>query len=218
MKPLRILIADDHEVVREGTRLMLESEPGWEVCGVATTGREVVEQAKELRPDIVVLDMSMPELTGLEAARHIKRAVPQTEILIFTANENEDVIRQVFDAGAKSYIRKADAPTQLVDAIKSLREHKPFFTSKVSEVLFARFLESSSSGARSVPKDRGLSDREREVVRLLGDGKSNKEIAAALNISSRTVEVHRAAVMKKIGVKSFSELIRWAIKNNIIQA
>ena len=212
----RILIADDHEVMRQGLKLVLEKEPGCEVCGVAKTGKEAVEQAKTLRPDIVVLDMSMPELTGVEAARQIKRALPETELLIFTANENEDVIRQVFDAGAKSYIRKADAPAQLVDAIKSLRQHKPFFTSKVSEVLFARFLDSSS--ARAQPADRALSEREREVVRLLAEGKSNKEVAAELNISSRTVEVHRAAAMKKVGVKSFSELIRWAIKNNIVEA
>jgi two-component system, NarL family, response regulator NreC len=212
----RILIADDHEVVRQGLKLVLEQEPGFEICGVAKTGKEAVQQAKTLRPDIVVLDMSMPELTGVEAARQIKRAVPEAELLIFTANENEDVIRQVFDAGAKSYIRKADAPAHLVDAVKSLRNHKPFFTSKVSEVLFARFLDSSAAGAQ--PADRALSEREREVVRLLGEGKSNKEVAAALNISPRTAEVHRAAAMKKVGVKTFSELIRWAIKNNIIQA
>jgi two-component system, NarL family, response regulator NreC len=212
----RILIADDHEVMRQGLKLVLEKEPGFEICGVAKTGKEAVEQAKTLRPDIVVLDMSMPELTGVEAARQIKRAVPEAELLIFTANENEDVIRQVFDAGAKSYIRKADAPSHLVDAIKSLRNHKPFFTSKVSEVLFARFLESSATGGQ--PTDRALSEREREVVRLLGEGKSNKEVAASLNISRRTAEVHRAAAMKKVGVKTFSELIRWAIKNNIVQA
>jgi DNA-binding NarL/FixJ family response regulator len=200
--------------MRQGLKLVLAQEPGCEVCGVARTGKEAVQQAKLLRPDIVVLDMSMPELNGVEAARQIKRALPETELLIFTANENEEVIRQVFDAGAKSYIRKADAPAQLVDAIKSLRQHKPFFTSKVSEVLFARFLESSSTGLPAA--DRALSEREREVVRLLGEGKSNKEVAADLNISPRTAEVHRAAAMKKVGVKSFSELIRWAIKNNVI--
>ena len=218
MKKTRILIADDHEVMRQGLRMVLENEPGCEVCGVAKTGREAVEQAKALRPDLVVLDMSMPELTGLEAGRQIKRAVPETELLIFTANENEDVIRRVFDAGAKSFIRKADASSYLIDAIKSLREHKPFFTSKVSEVLFARFLDSSSDKGQTAPKDRTLTEREREVVRLLGEGQSNKEVAAALNISSRTVEVHRAAAMKKVGVKSFSELIRWAIKNHVINA
>jgi DNA-binding NarL/FixJ family response regulator len=179
------------KVMREGLRLLLEKEAGLEICGMAKNGREAVDQAKALRPDIVVLDISMPELTGLEAARQIKRAVPKAELLIFTANENEDVIRQVFDAGAKSYVRKAEAPAQLVDAIKELRE-QTFFTSTVSEILFAKFLEGSSDG------DKTLSDREREVVRLLGEGKSNKEVAVALGISSRTVEVHRAAVRKSL--------------------
>src|ERR1700756_1525753 len=135
MKTTRILLADDHEVMREGLRLLLEKEPGFEVCGAARTGREAVDQAKVLKPDVIVLDMSMPELTGLEAARQIKRALPETELLIFTANDSEDIIRQVFDAGANSYIRKVDATTHLLDAIKSLREHKPFFTSRVFEVL-----------------------------------------------------------------------------------
>jgi two-component system response regulator NreC len=217
MKKTRILLADDHEVMREGLRLLLERESGCEICGMAKTGREAVDQAKVLKPDIVVLDMSMPELTGLEAARQIKRALPDTELLIFTANDSEDIIRQVFDAGAKSYIRKVDATTHLLDAIKSLRAHKPFFTSRVSDVLFAKFLESSSPGAAPDSKAKPLSDREREVVRLLGEGESNKEVAAALGISSRTVEVHRAAVMKKVGVKSFSELVRYAIRNGIIE-
>jgi two-component system response regulator NreC len=214
----RILIADDHALMRDGLKLLLEKEPGWEVCGVAKTGKEAVHQAKELRPDIIVLDMSMPELTGLEAARQIKKALPETELLIFTANENEEVVRQVFDVGAKSYIRKADAPSHLLDAIKSLRQHKPFFTSRVAEVLFAKFLDRSSGEGRSETKDKALSDREREVIRLLGEGKSNKETAAALGISPRTVEVHRAAVMKKLGLNSFSELIRYAIRNGIIES
>jgi DNA-binding NarL/FixJ family response regulator len=217
MSATKILIADDHEVMREGLRLLLKNEAGVEVCGVAKTGREAVDQAMKLQPDIVVLDMSMPELTGLEAARKIKRALPQTEILIFTANENEDVIRQVFDAGAKSYIQKSEASSYLLDAIRALREHKPFFTSNVAEVLFAKFVNSSGE-RRGAHNGNTLSEREREVVRLLGAGSSNKEVAAELGISTRTVEVHRATVMKKLGAKSFSELIRWGIRNNVVSS
>ena len=216
MNAARILIADDHEVMRVGLRLLLEKQPGYEVCGVAKTGKEAVEQAKALEPDIVVLDMSMPELPGLEAARQIKKLLPQAELLIFTANENEDIIRQVFEAGAKSYIRKDEAAAHLLDAVNSLLEHKPFFTSRVSEVLFAKFLERSSATRKSESQESCLSEREREVVRLLGEGRSNKEVAAALGISSRTAEVHRASAMKKAGVKSLGELIRWAIRNHIM--
>jgi two-component system, NarL family, response regulator NreC len=212
VKKTRILIADDHEVMRQGLRFLLEKDEALEVCGLAKTGREAVDQARKLRPDIVVLDMSMPELTGLEAARQIKKFLPETELLIFTANESEEVIRQVFDAGAKSFIHKSDATAHLLDAIKSLRDHKPFFTSNVSEILFAKFLGNASGN------EKALSEREREVVRMLGEGKSNKEVAAELGISTRTVEVHRATVMKKLGVKSFSELIRWAIRNNVISS
>ena len=217
MKRLRILIADDHEVVREGTRLMLESEPGWEICGVAKTGREAVEQAKELRPDIAVLDMSMPDLTGLEAARKIKRASPNSEVIIFTATESEELIRDVFESGAKSYILKADAGSHLVDAVKSVSQHKPFFTSKVSDVLFAKFLDRSPDqpAGNSVEP---LTSRERDIVRLLAEGKSNKEVANVLGLSVRTAETHRANVMRKLGVSSLAELVRYAVREKLVES
>jgi DNA-binding NarL/FixJ family response regulator len=217
MNRLRILIADDHEVVREGTRLMLEHEPGWEVCGVAKTGREAVERAKELHPDIAVLDMSMPDLTGLEVARKIRRASPNSEIIIFTANESRELIRDVFEAGAKSYILKADAGSHLVDAVKSVSQHKPFFTSKVSEVLFARFLDRSAdqpNGNSTEP----LTPRERDIVRLLAEGKSNKEVANLLGLSVRTAETHRANVMRKLGVSSLAELVRYAVREKLVES
>src|ERR1700694_2444975 len=137
---VRILIADDHDVMREGTRALIERQPGWEVCGIAATGREAVAQAIELQLDIVIMDMSMPELNGLDAAVQIRRRLPRTEILMFTAHETEDLVREVFEAGAKSFIYKSDAHEFLVDAIQSLSQHKPFFTSKVSELLFANLL------------------------------------------------------------------------------
>src|ERR1043166_7914016 len=149
MKTVRILIADDHEVVREGLRAVIEKQPAWEVCGVAETGREAVEKAGDLEPDIAVLDMGMPELNGLEATRQIKRLLPKTEVLIFTAHETEELVREVFDAGAKSFILKAEANRYLVEALKALSQHKPFFTSAVSEIIFARFLNRSERGANS---------------------------------------------------------------------
>jgi two-component system response regulator NreC len=217
MKPVRILIADDHEVVREGARMLLEREPGWEVCGIAKNGRDAVEQARQLQPDIVVLDMSMPELNGLDAARQIKRALPDTELLIFTAHESEELIQEVFDAGAKSYILKADASLHLVAAIKALSQHKPYFTNKVSETLFARFSERSANKRNGNGNRGSLTAREREIVRLLARGKSNKEVANALGLGVRTVETHRANLLRKQGIESLAGLVRYAIRNGIIE-
>lgn len=217
MNPLRILIADDHEVVRDGLRAIIEHEPGWEVCGTAVTGREAVDRAKELKPDIAVLDMTMPELSGLEAVRQIKRALPQTELLVFSAHRSEEVVAQVFDAGAKSYICKVDAGRHLVAAIRSLAEHKPFFTPEVSQILFAKFL-TADGGRKNATAEQKLTAREREIVRLLADGRSNKETAGLLGISVRTSETHRASLMRKLGLDSLASLVRYAVRNHIIEA
>ncbi len=217
MRPLRILIADDHEVVREGMRALIEHEPGWEVCGIAINGQEAVEMARKLKPEVVILDMAMPKLSGLEALRRIKRALPNTEVMIFSAHHSEEVIAQLFEAGAKSYIQKSDAGRHLVAAIKSLAEHKPFFTPEISKILFAKFFSADSCKKHSRP-GHSLTAREREIVRLLAEGLSNKEIASSLGISSRTVETHRATLMRKLDITSFAPLVRYAIRNNIIEA
>ena len=217
MKALRILIADDHEVVREGARALIEHEAGWEVCGMASDGRAAVDSAVELKPDIVILDMTMPELSGLEALRQIRQALPATEVLMFSANHSEELVTQVFDAGAKSYIRKADAGRHLVTAIRSLAEHKPFFTPEISEILFARFL-SPSAGKKPMATSGKLSTREREIARLIAEGTSNKDVAARLGISVRTAETHRATLMRKLGLDSLAALVRYAIRNRIIEA
>src|ERR1700724_3330389 len=167
MRSLKILVADDHEVVRNGVRALIEHEPGWEVCGTAVNGRQAVETAKKLKPEVVVLDMTMPELDGLEALRQIKRALPKTEVVIFSAYRSEEVIEQLFDAGAKSYIQKSDAGRHLVAAIKSLVEHKAFFTPAISQILFAKFLCCSSGKKKQNGKEHTMTDRERDVVRLL---------------------------------------------------
>src|SRR3984893_15463703 len=217
MYPLRVLIADDHEVVREGMKALIEHEPGWKVCGTAMTGQEAVDTAKKLNPEVVVLDMTRPELDGLDALREIKRALPNTEVMIFSAHHSEDVIEQLFDAGAKSYIQKSDAGQHLVAAIRSLAEHKPFFTPEISQILFAKFL-SVNPGKKQGAQEHTLTDRERDVVRLLAQGSSNKEVATALGISIRTAETHRAVLMRKLGLDSLAALLRYAIRNNIIDA
>jgi DNA-binding NarL/FixJ family response regulator len=215
---LRILIADDHEVMRDGTRALIERQPGWEVCGVAGNGRAAVAQAIQLQPNIVIMDMSMPDLNGLDAAIQIKRRLPRTEILIFTAHETDELIREVFEAGAKSYIFKSEAHHFLVDAIQSLSEHKPFFTSRVSEVLFAEMLSRSGTAPEATQTKRRLTPREREIVQLLAEGSSNKKVAGLLGISIRTAETHRASVLRKLNLDSLASLVRYAIRNKIIEA
>ena len=217
MKTVRILLADDHKVVRQGTRALLSTIREWEIVGEVDNGRDAVALTAELKPDIVILDITMPELNGLDAARQIKRKSPATEILIFTAQETERLVHDVFDSGARSYIMKTDAADHLIDAIKALSEHKHFFTSRISEIIFARCIQGKQA-LEGTPENSRITAREREIVQLLGEGKSSKEIATILGISVRTVETHRAAIMKKLGLKSFSELIRYAIRNQIIEA
>ena len=219
MKQVRILIADDHEVTRDGAQRLIEREAGWEVCGTATTGREAVEQAAKLHPDVVVLDMSMPELNGLEAARQIKRLVPQSEILIFTGyDDTTEMIREVFEAGVKSVILKGQASSQLVEAIRSLCERKAFFTSNVSQALFSRLLDSSKQKPKGNKNSRPLTGREREVVQLLAEGKSNKQVASTLGVGTRTIEAHRASITRKLSLDSFAALVRYAIRSKITRA
>jgi DNA-binding NarL/FixJ family response regulator len=216
--PLRILIADDHDVMRQGTRAVIEREPGWEVCGIACTGREAVSQAAELVPDIVIMDMTMPELNGLAAATQIKRRLPRTEILMFTGYETDNLIREAFEAGVKSFIVKSEAHHFLVEAIESLSRHKPFFTSKVSEILFSNMLNRAEGNRDATEPGQRLSAREGEIVQLLAEGKSNKEVAEALGISVRTAETHRASILRKLQLDSIAALVRYAIRNKIIEA
>ena len=218
MTKIKILIADDHAVVREGTRAMIERQPGWEVCGVAVTGREAVELAATLEPDVVVMDQNMPGLNGLDAARQIKRRRSGTEILIFTAHQTDDLIREAFTAGVKGVISKSDGPAHLIEAIVALSQHKPFLTGEVSDVLFAEMVQRGGTSAKPDQRGRRLTSREREIVQLLAEGQSNKNIAALLGISLRTVEAHRATLMRKLGLNSLADLVRYAIRHNITTA
>ena len=213
MKSLRILIADDHELFRRGVAAELTQVPGWVVAAEATNGRDAVALAASLKPDIVVLDVTMPELNGLEAARQIILADPGARILILTAHESEQLVREVLSAGAKGYVLKSDAGRTLVTALQALLEGGSFFTSNVARMVLDGYLRSES---REAAPAQTLSAREREIVQLLAEGNSNKDIARVLDISVKTAETHRSNVMRKMGFASLAELVRYAIRNNII--
>jgi DNA-binding NarL/FixJ family response regulator len=224
---VRLLVVDDHAVVRRGVRALLEEQPGCEVCGEAASGREAVEQVRRLRPDIVVLDLSLPELNGLEATRQILAASPETEVLVLTMHDSEELVHQVLQAGARGYVVKSDAAQTLVAAVESLRRRKPFLSSSVTEFVLDSYVRRGEAkvdgdvargeGARGEGARVQLTPREREIVQLVADGKSSKEIAAALRISVKTVEAHRANVMHKLQLHSVSELVRYAIRNQVVQ-
>ena len=215
MKNLRILIADDHELMRSGVRLLIETNPDWQVCGEAKNGREAVALAQKLQPDVAVLDVAMPELNGLEATRQIKRLSPETEVLILTGLTVEQMVHDVFAAGARGYIYKTDAGKQLVNAIETLSRHKPFFTSKVSEILFEGLMRPENNQANP---GEPLTSREREIVQLLAEGRTNKEVADYLGISVKTAETHRAAIMRKLRLDGLAHLVRYAVRNGFIEA
>ena len=216
MKPVRIVVADDHEVVRRGLRAILETREGWEVTGEAATGREAVEQAKQLKPDVVVLDLVMPEMNGLDATRRILKAVPTAEVLILTMHEPEHLMHEVLTAGARGYLLKSDAGRELVAAVDALSRHVPAFTSRVANALLAAYLKNDGHERGADRRQGRLTPREREIVQLLAEGKTNKEVAAALDIAVKTVEAHRSNVMHKLGLHSLSEIVHYAVRNKIV--
>ena len=217
MEKLRILLADNHPVVVKGLRSLLETQPGWQVCGEAGDGQEAVTKANELKPDVVVIDVSMSRLNGLEAARRIQRSIPETEVLVLTVHESEEMVREALAAGVRGYLLKSDPSDELIDAIRTLTQHKPFLSNRVSHKLEGgRSWPAASANRKTLPDD-PLTTREREVVQLLAEGKSTKDIAKALGISLKTAETHRANIMRKLDIHSISQLVRYAIRNNIVQ-
>jgi DNA-binding NarL/FixJ family response regulator len=213
---LRILIVDDHAVVRRGVRSLLESQPAWEICGEATTGREAVDMARRLQPDVVVMDLSLPELNGLDATCQILKDSPRSEILVLTMHHSEELARNVLQAGARGYVVKSDADQSLIAAIESLRQHKPFLTSRVTEFVLDDYMRRADTLDAGVGHD-AVTAREREIIQLLAEGKSNREAASTLGISVKTIEAHRANIMRKLHLRSVSELVRYAIRNKIVQ-
>ncbi len=218
MGELRLLVADDHEIVRKGLRTLLEEQPGWKVEAEAVDGRDAVNKANELKPDIAVMDIGMPSLNGLEATRQILKAASRTKVLILTMHESDPLIRQVLDAGARGYLLKTDASRDLVAAVDALRRNKTFFTSKVAQMILDGYLKKKTQPEDDDSASGRLTPRQREIVQLLAEGKSSKEVAAELGLSVKTAETHRANIMRRLNCHSVSELVRYAIRSQIIQA
>ena len=215
---LRILIADDHEVARRGIRALLESHPGWEVCAEAKDGREAVEIANRMKPDLILLDIGMPNLNGLEATRQILATSPDAAILVLTMHDTDHVVREVLRAGARGFVLKSDAGRDLVAAVDALLKQRTFFTTRVSQMVLEGFLERGNQNHENahVAGD-ALTTREREVIQLLAEGKTSKEVAVMLNLSVKTAETHRTNLMRKLGLHSVADLTRYAVRNGIVQ-
>jgi len=214
-KRLRILVADDHELVRRGIRGLLRARPGWTVVGEAMNGREAVEKANRLKPDVVILDISMPDLDGLQATRRIREVVPTTKVVVLTMHDSDQMVRRVLHAGALGYVLKSDLATQLVKAVKYVSAGKQFLTPRISDMVLKGFLKIGNQVDKTGHSQARPTLREIEVIRLLAEGKANKEIAVELGISIRTVETHRAKIMLKLGLHSLTELIHYAIRHKI---
>ena len=215
MRPItsRILIADDHQAMRQGVRTLLESHADFQVVGEAADGREALNLAVETKPDIAILDYSLPLMNGLELTRAIKHELPRTEILIYTMHDRESILIDVLPAGARGYVLKSDSGVHLVSAAKALAKRKPYFSGAISETLLEHFIDTNHSTDKSIM----LTAREREIVQLIAEGKLNKQIAHMLGISVKTVETHRAAAMHKLKLRTTAELVLYAVRNNIVE-
>lgn len=218
MEPLRLLVADDHEIVRKGLRSLIEAQPGWQVVGEASDGREAVEKAKQMKPDVTVLDIGMPALNGLEATRQMLKNDSRAKVLILTMHESDPLIRDILNAGARGYVLKTDASRDLVTAVNAVGNNKTFFTAKVAQMVLDGYLDKEPGeqrDGRNAPSR--LTPRQREIIQLLAEGKSSKEVAVALGLSVKTAETHRANIMRRLDCHSVSELVRYAVRNNIIE-
>lgn len=214
MSALRILIADDHDIVRKGLRMLIEEHPEWEVCGEARSGREAVEKAAQLSPDVIIIDVSMPDLNGLEATRQIRKSCPKTEVLVITHHDSDEIAGEVLDTGARGYVLKSDSDKDLVHAVEALSHHKPFFTARVTEIFLANRGSRVTDPAESM-RNR-LTMREREILQLLAEGKTAKEVASILGIAIKTSDTHRTNIMRKLNVHSVAELVHYAIRNKVV--
>jgi len=216
VKKLRILIADDHALLRRGARGVLNSHHGWKVVGEAATGKEAVEKTKKLKPDVAIVDISMPDLDGVEVTRQIRKEAPSAKVLVLTMHESDQMVQRAFEAGAQGYVLKSGLTECLAKAVQAISEGKRFLTPQVSEIVLDGFLKTRRQNQGAERKGVRTTPRELEVIQLLAEGKSNKEIAAALGITVRTVETHRGKIMLKLGVHSLAELIHYAIRNQIV--
>ena len=209
----RILIADGHDVVRGGMRTLIESQGNLEIVAEAATGADALLAARESSPDIAIIDHCLPDLNGVDLTQSLRREIPRIEVLVYTTHDQEDLVMALLRAGARGFVLKSDSGRQLLAAIDALSMHRPYFSGAISETILEQFLRSKPSSPTF-----GLTHREREVVQLIAEGKINKEIGEALNISVKTVETHRAAAMHKLKLRTTAELVRYAVRNNIIEA
>jgi DNA-binding NarL/FixJ family response regulator len=209
---MRILLADDHDVVRRGAQALLESHPGWMVCGEAVDGRQAVALASRLAPDVAVLDATMPGLGGVEATRQIRVVSPATEIMIFTLHQSEQIARDVLAAGARGYVVKSDAGAELIAGVEALAEHRGFFSRSMARASLGKTTGRPSPATEAAR----LTPREREILQLIAEGKSNWCVATILGVSIKTVETHREHVMRKLGLASVVELVHYAVRNHLV--
>jgi DNA-binding NarL/FixJ family response regulator len=217
MNDLRVLIADDHHLIRRGVRDLLTTRDGWQVVGEACNGTDAVQKAVSLRPDVAILDFSMPELNGPGAAAQIVKQAPETGVVVLTMHDSEQVMREVLQAGARGLVLKSDADRDLLEAVDAVAKKRHFFTTRLSELVLGGYLAGTSAAKMKLKSKVGqLTQREREVMRLLADGLSSKETAGQLQISTRTVESHRININRKLGFNSIANLVHYAIRHGIV--
>jgi DNA-binding NarL/FixJ family response regulator len=216
MRAVSVLIADDHEVVRRGLHALIQEQPEWQVVAEAIDGRDAVAKVEEFKPDVAILDISMPSLNGLEATRQIAKVSPRTKILILSIHESDQLIHKLLGAGARGYILKADAGRNLVTAVKALLANRTFFTPKVEQKVMNGYLDKEPKADEEDFSP--ITGRQREVLQLLAEGKSSKEVADILGIAFKTAETHRSNLMRRLNCHSVAELVRYAIRNQIVEA
>jgi len=215
MNTFRILVADDHPIFRFGLCSLLSSHKGWEICGEAADGREAIEKCNRLKPDLLILDICMPKLNGVDAARQILKHDPAQRILIVTDVNSEQVVQDCLAAGVRGWIFKSDAIDDLTPAVEELQRNKPAFSKLISDLIMDGYLRGHNV-ASALPEVARLTSREREVVQLLGEGKTTKEVATRLSVSVKTAETHRSNIMLKLKIHSIAELVLYAVRNEIV--
>ena len=218
MQKIAVLLADDHTVVRQGFRALLETEPDIAVVGEAETGRQAVQLARKLQPDVVLMDIAMPLLNGLEATRQIIRQVPSSKVLVLSSYSDDEYVHQLIEAGAAGYLLKEAVVTDLVKAIREARKGRTFFSPAISKRLMDHYRETLVKGVPVRKRTDLLSSREAEVLQLIAEGKANKQIAAELNLSIKTVERHRQRLMNRVGIHDIAGLTRYAISKGVIES
>jgi DNA-binding NarL/FixJ family response regulator len=215
MSAFRILVADDHPIFRFGVCSLLGSHEGWEVCGEAADGRDAVEKCRRLKPDLLILDICMPKLNGVDAARQILKSNPVQRILVLTDVNSDQVVRDCLEVGVRGWVFKSEGTDDLTTAVEALQRHKSMFSPRVSSLIMDGYLQQHRTAPAAVKIPR-LSPREREVVQLLGEGKTTKDVAVMLNVTVKTAETHRSNIMLKLKLHSIAELVLYAVRNEIV--